>query len=211
MPKQYLKVLFVVVLILFVLVVILAIILHIKLRSKIDTNLRSTIRSSDLSSSDSKNIEPKIISIESQITNLEAKIIEKDKILALLKNLELWTGKKKIYETKSAFSEPFNKLHIVLTDKKQEFNQVISRDVNDTLVYQSTGAEYDFQNKQLNLYLHIDSKFISEENPTELGQIYSYMVIKRIYGIKNDISLGQDSEYTQKNTLNFIQIEKNEN
>jgi len=151
------------------------------------------------------------ITVESVIPQISANITNSGQIMRLLDELNIWEGEKKIYETKSAIYNPIESVHIVLTEQKQEFNKAVEEVGGEQILIQSAGLKFNPSRKELILYLHINAKYIPISSSADLSEVYSYMALKRLYGIKEDVSSGQDTQYAQKNKLTFIQIEKNAN
>jgi len=166
---------------------------------KFEANLRQQITS--FFSIDKK------ISITSEIENISPSISDEKYISTLLEEIDFWEGEKKIYETKKRIYSEIKHLKIILTSKEQQFNKVVKKNTSSPLVYQSAGVEYDYNDQSIILYLHLDKSSVESLTESELEQVFSYMAIKRLFGIKNDVQLSQDVDYAKKSKP-FIEIKK---
>lgn len=147
------------------------------------------------------------LSITSQVHNLNVTFSNKSYLEKKLANLNFWEGEKKNYDTNITIFADIKTLNIVITTEKQKLNQVVTPDTDPPQVYQSTGLTYDSSLASLTMYIHLDQEFIDKLNEEKLAKIFSSMILRRAYGIKNPVDTNQDSEYAASSE-SFLNISK---
>jgi len=147
------------------------------------------------------------LSITSQVHNLDVSFSNKSYLEKKLTELNLWEGEKKNYDTNITIFADIKALNIVITTEKQKLNQVVKADTDPPQVYQSTGLTYDPSLASLTMYIHLDQEFIDKLNEEKLAKIFSSMILRRAYGIKNPVDTNQDGEYAASSE-SFLQVSK---
>ena len=137
------------------------------------------------------------ITIESEIPYIEVQFRDEQYLERRLNDLNFWEGEKRIYETHSSIYDNIYELRIVITDKEQSKNRIVSTSDGKKQVSYSTGLVYDIDAQRLNVYLHINSKLLDELDIAE--KALSYNLLRRLYGVKNSVGESEDYSYMREN------------
>ncbi|KKR71170.1 MAG: hypothetical protein UU81_C0049G0002 [Microgenomates group bacterium GW2011_GWC1_41_8] len=169
------------------------------------TNLFSNKSSSENLYTSPYDVQERTITIRSDIPSIQAQLNDESYLKTRLDDLNFWEGEKRIYETHSVIYEDIYTLEIIVTDQEQPINKVIHVVDGKERMSFSTGLLYDTKDRKLTMYLQIHPDLLYDLNTAEEG--LSSIMVRRLYGIKNDVSESQDLEYMKENRPEpFIQL-----